>query len=325
MGALTFGPVPSRRLGRSLGINHLPSKVCSYACVYCQVGRTTALEIERRSFVAPETLAAEVRSRVDEVRGAGERIDYLTFVPDGEPTLDANLGRHIEHLRDLAIPIAVLTNASLLWRPDVREDLSRADWVSVKVDAVDEGVWRKINRPHGLLRLDAILDGILRFAEAFEGTLVTETMLVAGVNDGPESLERVAEFLGRLGPRKAYLSVPTRPPSETWVGPPGEATIAETYRILSRTCRDVETLTEFEGTAFSTTEALADDILATAAVHPIREDAMRAILERSGSDESVVQSLVVEGRLEEITYEGRRYYRQKASASSDRSPRAEVA
>ncbi|RJS80313.1 radical SAM protein, partial [Candidatus Bathyarchaeota archaeon] len=130
---IAFGPVPSRRLGKSLGINNIPAKVCTYSCVYCQLGRTKEITLERRAFYDPDRIFRDVRRKVEEARTRGEEIDYLTFVPDGEPTLDLNLGVEIELLRRIEIPIAILTNASLLWRRDVEEDLLKADLVSVKV------------------------------------------------------------------------------------------------------------------------------------------------------------------------------------------------
>jgi wyosine [tRNA(Phe)-imidazoG37] synthetase (radical SAM superfamily) len=132
---IAFGPVPSRRLGRSLGINNIPPKVCSYSCVYCQLGRTLKMQVERQAFHLPEEILVAVQKKVNSVKAAGESIDYLTFVPDGEPSLDINLGHAIELLRPLGLPIAVITNASLIWREDVRTDLRKADWVSLKVDA----------------------------------------------------------------------------------------------------------------------------------------------------------------------------------------------
>jgi wyosine [tRNA(Phe)-imidazoG37] synthetase (radical SAM superfamily) len=135
---IAFGPVPSRRLGRSLGINNIPPKVCTYACVYCQVGRTTEMTIGRRTFYDPDEVLQDVQEKISKSDEAGEPIDYLTFVPDGEPTLDTNLGREIDLLTPLGIPIAVITNNSLLSRQDVRDDLVGADWVSLKVDAVGE-------------------------------------------------------------------------------------------------------------------------------------------------------------------------------------------
>ncbi|MEM4462029.1 MAG: radical SAM protein, partial [Candidatus Bathyarchaeia archaeon] len=138
MVSLAFGPISSRRLGRSLGINNVPYKVCTYSCIYCQLGETTNKIIRRRRFYKPEDILTEVEKRVKDIYLKDEHIDYLTFVPDGEPTLDANLGREISLLKRIGIPIAVLTNASLLWNKDVRKSLLEADLVSLKVDAVSE-------------------------------------------------------------------------------------------------------------------------------------------------------------------------------------------
>ncbi|MBN1866791.1 PLP-dependent transferase [Candidatus Sumerlaeota bacterium] len=163
----SYGPVPSRRLGRSLGINNIPAKVCSYSCIYCQVGRTTRIRSDRRFFYDPNDVFRDVKSKLAKATEVGERVDYLAFVPDGEPTLDVNLGRESMLLKTLAVPVAAITNSSLLWRDDVREDLSRADWVSLKIDAVREPIWRRINRPHKAIRLSQVLDGMLAFAKTF--------------------------------------------------------------------------------------------------------------------------------------------------------------
>jgi len=177
---ITFGPIPSRRLGRSLGINNIPPKVCSYSCVYCQVGRTMKLQLERQKFYNPMQIFREVQAKMRKLRKEGESVDFLSFVPDGEPTLDIKLGHEIELLRFLGIKIAVFTNSSLLWREDVRKDLTRADWVSLKIDSVDERIWRKVDRSHKLLRLSLIVEGIRDFAENYKAELVTETMLIKG-------------------------------------------------------------------------------------------------------------------------------------------------
>ena len=145
---IAFGPIPSRRLGRSLGINNIPPKVCSYSCVYCQVGITDSMSVHRRNFFPPEEIFDEVKNRVSQLRDADENIDYLSFVPDGEPTLDINLGRTIEKLKTFAIRIAVITNSSLLWDDTVKRDLMHADWICLKIDSVRNNIWHKINRPH---------------------------------------------------------------------------------------------------------------------------------------------------------------------------------
>jgi len=304
---LAFGPVPSRRLGRSLGVNNIPDKVCSYACVYCQIGRTLRMEVERRPFYEPELLFEEVSKKVEEARKKGERIDYITFVPDGEPTLDVNLGLEVELLKKLGIPLAILTNSSLLWRDDVREELSTFDFVSLKLDAVSEALWKKIDRPHKSLSLERILDGMLTFREDFDGTLVTETMLI-NVDYGDE-LENIADFLAELKPDKAYIAVPTRPPAENWVEPASEETINLAYQLFSeRLGGKVEYLIGYEGNAFASTGNVVEDILSITAVHPMREEALKELLRKNNASWDVVEKLLEEGKLILLNYRGERFY-----------------
>ncbi len=309
---IAFGPVPSRRLGRSLGINNIPDKVCSYACVYCQIGRTLKMEIERRSFYPPELIFEEVKRKAEEAEERRERIDYLTFVPDGEPTLDANLGKEIEMLKALNIPLAILTNSSLIWREDVKEDLLKLDFVSLKLDAVSEDLWRRIDRPHKTLRLDKILEGMLEFRKDFDGKLVTETMLIDGINYG-EEFKKIAEFLRELKPDIAYIAVPTRPPWEKWVKPPREEVINMAFQTFADAIGEerVEYLIGYEGNAFAFTGNVKEDILSITAVHPMREDALRELLKKANAEWSVVEKLVDEGKLIELEYRGRRFYMRK--------------
>ena len=308
---IAFGPVPSRRLGRSLGINNIPPKICTFACVYCQLGRTLKMQVERCTFYRPEDVVSAVRDKVEKATASGESIDYLTFVPDGEPTLDANLGREIELLKPLGIKIAVITNSSLIWREDVREDLLGADWVSLKIDAAQDEVWRRIDRPHGSLRLAAVLNGMLEFAQDYTGELVTETMLARDVNDGEGHVRAVAEFLARLAPARAYLSIPTRPPAEPRVGAPDEGAINRAYQILGDRVDHVEYLVGYEGNAFAFTGDVEDDLLSITSVHPMREDAVRAFLARAGAAWPVVRSLIDQDQLVETEYAGHRFYVRK--------------
>ena len=308
-----FGPVPSRRLGRSLGINNIPPKTCSYSCVYCQLGRTSQLIANRQAFYKPKEIFKEVRRKVDEAISRNEKIDYLTFVPDGEPTLDINLGKEISLLRQIGIPIAVLTNASLLWREDVREDLLEADLVSLKVDSVNQALWMKINRPHKSLSLDKILDGIIDFAEAFRGTIISETMLIDMIEYDDE-LRKIAGFLGELaGLEKAYIAVPTRPPTEKWVKPAKEETLNLAYQIFSERLGDerVEYLIDYEGNAFAFTGNVKEDLLAITAVHPMRKEAVEEFLKKANAEWRVVEELLHENLLVELEYEGKLYYMRK--------------
>ncbi len=306
---IPFGPVPSRRLGRSLGINHIPPKVCSYACVYCQLGHTTHLKVRRQPFLRPEKVVEEVVARVELLPTRGEPIDFLTFVPDGEPTLDINLGETLVLLKQaLGLPIAVITNGSLLWQEDVRRVLAQADWVSIKVDTCRESIWKKVNRPHSQLSLKTVLDGIRIFSKAYSGRPVTETMLVAGVNDHADDLRTLAGFLGELAPERVYLSVPTRPPAEPWVRAPHEARLNEAFQILNGVVKNVELLTGYEGSSFASTGRPREDLLAMASVHPIREDGLKLWLKKAGSDWSLVLELLRVGALVETEYAGRRFY-----------------
>jgi wyosine [tRNA(Phe)-imidazoG37] synthetase (radical SAM superfamily) len=306
--SLVFGPVPSRRLGRSLGINNIPPKNCSYSCVYCQLGRTKAFAIDRHEYYPPDRIVEAVSERVQECRARGEAIDYLTFVPDGEPTLDVNLGKALHGLKPLGIPIAVITNASLLWHESVRIDLDAADYVSMKVDTADPAVWGGMNRPHFRLIYENVMEGMELFASEFAGTVVTETMLVRGVNDSEEQLIATAEQIRRLHPETAYIAVPTRPPAEPNVQAPGAATLLQAMEIFRRRVNDVEYLIGHEGNAFASTGDVTGDLLSITAVHPLRDDALHELLEKNHADESVVKELIDRGELIETDYEGHRFY-----------------
>jgi wyosine [tRNA(Phe)-imidazoG37] synthetase (radical SAM superfamily) len=308
--SIVYGPVPSRRLGRSLGINNIPPKICSYSCIYCQLGKTPITEIEPRPFYKTARIVEKVTAKLKQAREKGERVDYVTFVPDGEPTLDVNLGEEIDALKGLGVRIAVITNGSLLWREDVRKNLLKVDWVSLKIDAVDEEVWRKIDRPHKSLKLDIILQGMLEFSESFQGELTTETMLIKGINDDIGRIIKVADFLKRLGPDIAYLAIPTRPPAER-IEPATEQVINTSYQIFKERLDNVEYLIGYEGNAFASTGNTVEDLFSITAVHPMREDAVAEFLEKAGAGWSTVKELVESGNLISLDYQGKKFYMRK--------------
>lgn len=305
---LAYGPVPSRRLGQSLGINTIPPKTCTYACVYCQLGPTTTTGSDRLEFFSAEEIITAVKQRVAAVRETDETIDYLSIVPDGEPTLDASLGETIDGLAELDSDVAVFTNGSLLAQPGVRADLSKADWVSLKVDAGRADTWREIDRPNSSLSFEAITRGMQLFAEAFDGTLTTETMLVAGCNDDEAQLRDTAELVGAIDPETAYLAVPTRPPAEAWVEPADEQALALAYSIFEGHTDTVEYLIGAEESTFAATGDAKADLLGVTAVHPIREGALRDLLDRNDAEWSVVEHLLETGELLERRYDGETFY-----------------
>ncbi|MGB8021136.1 MAG: radical SAM protein, partial [Candidatus Nanopelagicales bacterium] len=305
---IAFGPIPSRRFGRSLGVNNIPAKVCSYACRYCQVGPTTEQRVEPRAFFDPEAIRAAVADHLLKVQAAGQGADFLSFVPDGEPTLDSRLGESIEALREFGIPVAVITNASLLWRADVRHRLRGADLVSVKVDSVLEGVWRRVNGPHRDLDLDVIRAGIREFAAGYRGTLISETMLVAGVNDSLVSLTATAEFLAGIGPQTAYLAVPIRPPAVGGTHGPDEAGLIRAYATYSARLPRVEMLVGHEVGDFAHTGNAREDLLAITAVHPMRESAVRRLLAEDGAGWDLVEALLAADVLRAVAHSGERFY-----------------
>ncbi|MFW5965382.1 MAG: radical SAM protein [Halodesulfurarchaeum sp.] len=308
---LAYGPVPSRRLGQSLGINNVPPTTCTYACVYCQLGTTTRPETERQRFFDPEEIEAAVADRLADL-DPGEYLDHLTLVPDGEPTLDAALGETIDRLARFDADIAVITNGSLLRLASVREDLAPVDWISVKVDAADPGTWTRIDRPHGAVDFEAVREGLLAFAAEFEGTLTTETMLVEGVNDGDE-VEHTARLVGEIDPDTAYVAVPTRPPDEEWVQPPSEEVVARAYRIFTNHADDVEYLIGAEGDSFASTGDPRRDLLGVTAVHPMRTDQVEALLAEDGSDWSLLEDLLAAGELIELEYGEETFYMRPIS------------
>jgi len=308
---ISFGPIPSRRLGKSLGINNISSaKKCSYSCIYCQVGITRKLSITRGNFFEPDVVFNEVQKHLYSLQEA-DKPDYLTFVANGEPTLDMTLGKSIEKLKIFNIPIAIITNASLLIDKQVRVDLMPADWVSVKVDANNEATWKAINRPFGSLDFNEHVAGLLNFSKEFMGKLVTETMLVGGINDSTAILKQTAGLISQLKPSIAYISIPTRPPALSWVKPPDETVINEAFQIFSNEGLNTELILGFEGTNTGYTGNAMEDIINICTVHPIREDTMQELLRKDNADPTILTTLLQGNYIQKIEFESNTFYIRK--------------
>ncbi|MFO7573566.1 MAG: radical SAM protein [Bacteroidales bacterium] len=305
---ITFGPVPSRRLGRSLGINNIITpKKCSYNCIYCQVGKTRQLSVKREVFFSPEAIEKAVSTHLKQLKDE-DMPDYLTFVSNGEPTLDINLGKSITRLKATGIPVAVITNGSLLSDERVYDDIYPADWISAKIDAADEEVWKKINRPVSSLNFESMHQGISVFFKSFSGIACTETMLVKNINDSADHIFRLSGIVHAANPSKAYISIPIRPPSEKDVTPPDEEQLNIAWQVFTSTGVETELLTGFEGTGAGSTGNIYEDILNITAVHPLREDSMRELLVKDNATDHVVKSLLSQRLIKMVAYDGNIYF-----------------
>ena len=305
---ISFGPVPSRRLGKSLGINNIIyPKTCSYSCIYCQVGKTIKKSCKRESFYKPYVIYEKVVKHIDKL-SRDTYPDYLTFVSNGEPTLDENLGKAIKLLKKTGIPVAVISNASLLFYDSVREDLYMADWVSLKMDAGDIITWYLINRPVSGLDFEKTFANINLFKDEYKGKLCTETMIINGINDSIENIAALAERINAINPERAYLAIPTRPPVEKFVKPPDPEKLNLAWQIFNKMQINSEFLTQFEGTDAGYTGNIYEDILNITSVHPLREDSLLKLLQNDSAGYSVVNSLISQRLIKSMVYEGNKYF-----------------
>jgi len=206
-----YGPVPSRRLGLSLGIDVVPAKVCTLDCVYCQIGRTTEKSTVRRDFFDMR----EVLSELGGVLAQGVHADFVTIGGSGEPTLNVRLGELIDGIRELTdIPVAIITNGTLLCRPDVRSECAKADLVVPSLDAGDEAVFEAVNRPAPDISIESLVSGLAAFREAFRGQIWLEVFLIEGTNTNTQQIEKLRSHIERIRPDKIQLNSAVRPVAE---------------------------------------------------------------------------------------------------------------
>jgi wyosine [tRNA(Phe)-imidazoG37] synthetase (radical SAM superfamily) len=302
-----FGPVISRRLGASLGIDVVRFKTCSYDCIYCQLGRTTDHCAAAAEVVSPEDVAAEVRGKL----AAGPRPDWITFSGSGEPTLYPRLGELIALLKPLGVPVAVITNGSLLWREDAAAACALADLVSPTLVAGSEEVWRRVNRPHQSIGFGPMVDGLIGFRARFRGQLWLEVMLVAGVNDSEEEVRRIAELARRIRPDRVQLNTVVRPPAEGSARPVPSGRLAELAGLFAPPAEVVaEAPRAPAGAAKGSASAPGpEEVLALIGRHPATAAEVAAGLGiSSASAERILGELAAEGRAASVERGGRRYW-----------------
>lgn len=212
-----YGPVPSRRLGRSLGIDLVPHKICTYDCIYCQIGKTTDKTLVRKEYVPVKEILEEVRRFLKEETSS---IDHLSLSGSGEPTLHSQIRSVIEGIKTItSIPVAVITNGSLLYEEEVRQDLLHADIVLPSLDAVSSEVFMRINRPRPGFSIEKVIEGLVEFRKVYKGQIWLEILFCKGVNDSKEELLRMKKAVDRIQPDRIHLNTVVRPPSEKWAAP----------------------------------------------------------------------------------------------------------
>lgn len=302
-----FGPVPSRRLGQSLGIDPVPLKTCNWNCVYCQLGRTRPLRTERRINFPNLEIMAQLKVALD-AHEPGE-IDWVTFVGSGETTLHAGLGEMIRGVKKMTdLPVAVITNGSLLYLPEVRQELAAAHTVLPSLDAGNPVLYRRINRPHPSLTFERLTNGLIAFREMYAGQLWVEVMLVRGLNDTEEALKEISVWLEKIRPDEVHVVQPTRPPAEAWVRPPKEEGLQRAKAIFGDVAQIVlPAVGQFD---FSADEDLVKAIAGVITRHPLRESVLVEALEKwsPGEVRETLQDLADSGRAQVVTREGVRFW-----------------
>lgn len=311
-----FGPVLSRRLGQSLGVDPIPQKTCNWNCVYCQLGRTTPITDRVEEYYPREAIVAEVE---EAVRTHGRsKIDWVTFVGSGEPTLHSGIGWMIREVKKrTGLPVAVITNGSLLYIPEVRKALLPADVMLPSLDAGSEELFRKINRPHPEFTFERLVDGLVSFTREYDGQLWIEIVLVSGLNDTEEALRDLAEVIRTIGPDQVHLNLPTRPPAESWVEPAVEEGVVRARAILgdvTRVFHGVEGTHELGGY-----EDVVEAILDIISRHPMSEEELKQTLEKwfPGEVEEALAKLAASGKAHVVERYGGRFWSGSDSTYSD--------
>lgn len=309
-----FGPVPSRRLGRSLGVDPVPAKTCDWNCVYCQLGPTPGLTPERSELVPAEAVVEEVRQALS---GLGpDRVDWITIVGSGEPTLHSGIGRMIEALAEMTeLPVAVITNGHLLADPRVRGELLAADAVMPTVSAADEDTFLRLHRPAPGIGFEAFVEGLVAFREQYRGKLWAEVMLVEGVNDSEEHLQKLAELLGRIRPDGIQVVLPTRAPSEPWVRPSPAERVSRAAHLLGAVAPVTLPSAPLSTIALTGEDSLEELVVGLVTRHPMTERQLAEVLPDTDPAElhTALARLEGDGRAHVTERQGKRFWVSRAA------------
>lgn len=252
-----YGPVPSKRLGRSLGIDLVPFKTCTYDCIYCQLGRTTDKTTELKTYAPPDAICDELERKLS----FGPLPDYISLAGSGEPTLNAGIGELIARIKGMTnIPVAVLTNGSLLWRDEVRTALMAADLVLPSLDAGDEDIFQYVNRPHQDISFERMISGLSDFVRVYPGPVWLEVFLLAGVTAIPSEIEKIDALLSKIRPERVQLNTATRPPVEEFAGAVSEDQMEDLKNLFSGTVEVISRRAPVNSSDLQTGTSTADII-----------------------------------------------------------------
>jgi len=300
-----LGPVPSRRLGRSLGVDLVPFKTCSYDCIYCQLGRTTNKTVERREWVSLDDVVMELKDKL------ATKPDYITISGSGEPTLYSRLEELIDRIRSMTdVPVAVLTNGSLLWQPEVRSQLTNADLVIPSLDAGDNSMFQAVNRPHKSISFEQMLEGLITFRQEYYGEYWLEVMLLAGHNAITAEVEKLADCVSRINPDRVQLNTATRPPAEDYATAVQQSRLDEMAAMFNP---PAEIIADYRGVhAEGDFKAGRDSVLETIQRRPCSlEDIADGLGMHRNEVVKYVEELDAEGLLEKRSSGGRLFYSGK--------------
>ena len=303
-----YGPVPSRRLGRSLGIDVIPSKTCNFQCIYCQLGKTTHFTNTRTNFFPKEEVIGEIR---EAIKKSEIETDYITFVGSGEPTLYKDLENLIIFTKKVSKkPICVITNGALLYDLEVRNTLMRADVVLPSLDAGNEKLFIKINRPHPSIKFDKMIQGFVEFRKEFKGKFWIEIMIMKGINDSKSELLELKEKIDVLMPDRIDINVPIRPPAEKWVKLP-EKNIMLLLNEIFGEYSDIH-FPEMGKFYFYSTD-FEKEFLSIIERHPMRQDQIiETFRSQKLNQEDIIQRLKAleeQNKIENIIYDKKIFWR----------------
>jgi len=305
-----YGPVPSRRLGRSLGISPIPEKTCNYTCVYCQLGRTTHFTNTRKLFFPVEDILEEVKEALKKEK----QIDFITIVGEGEPLLYSEIGTLIKETKKLtSTPLAVITNGALLYDEEVRKEILDADVVLPTLDAYTEKQFRKINRPHKDIKIADVVQGLIEFRKIYKNQIWIEVMLVKDLNDDITSLTELRKLIDQIHADRVYINVPIRPPAESWVEIPPANRLTVGQEILG--AYSIAHFEELIVESIDQEAPLSEQLLNIIIRHPLRTEQIYTLFHETNKKEidSILEQMIEKQLIVPVEYHDNIFWEHKRS------------